>query len=556
MNFKGKEYKLATILPWISEVVRGFKLRVAAAVVLGWAIVALNFLFVWLTKTAIDSATTGRSHRTIIAACVALVATVALQAAISAISRRLRTMNSFRMRRRLEQRLLHTAMTADWQRLGQYHTGDIVQRFTGDGHTVVSFVNGTIPTILLVLLQLAGAYAFLLMLSAKMALALALIVCLGVAFSKFHFLKIRAFSSKIKEGGSMLGAALQEGVENISVLKALAGRNLFERYYSHIFGVQESNVRQRLRYTIVSSTVLNVGFSACYLLVFIWGVMGLETSAITYGTLMAFVQLVGQIQGPSRTLISSIADFAEFYTSCERLNEIYAMPREAEPRPVSLGPVPPAIVCEGVTCSYDGDRKAVLRGFTHTFLPGTLCAIVGTTGAGKTTLMRLLLAYLKPESGRILLREGDGREVPVSIDTRGLFSYVPQAGLLLSMPLRDNMRMAKPDATDEEMLKALRMAETNFLGENADVLDMACGERGRGLSQGQAQRLCIARALLSPAPILLMDEATSALDRETETKIIENIRQGMRDKTVLFVTHRDTVIRYADEVVRIENERI
>lgn len=549
MNFGGKEYKFAVILPWIGKVVRHYKLKMCANIVLGWLIVGLNFLFVWTTKEAIDGATVHHNRWMLFFSCALLVGIIILQAVISAVNRRIKTMLSFNMNRRMREHLFRHAVSANWKDINEYHTGDIVRRFEEDGSEIISFVNGTIPTLLLVLMQLAGAYIFLLALSGDIAIALLVIMLIGMFVSKFHFMKIRSFSAKIKEGGSKLQAALQEGMQNISVLKSLAGGRLFGEYYSHIFDIQKDNVKRRLAYSVLSSTALNLGFAACYLFVFIWGVFNLESGAITYGTLMAFVQLVGQIQGPSRTLINSISDFAEFYTSCERLNEIDAIPGETPSRPMRFGEAP-GILCENISYRYSEGKRTIIGNFSHTFKPGTISAIVGTTGAGKTTLMRLLLSYVKPDSGHIyIMCEGENTEV--SPATRMAFAYVPQGNSLFSMTLRDNLLLANPEATDSQMLQALDWACADFISHNREGLDTVCGEGGRGLSQGQAQRLCIARTLLSQSPILLMDEATSALDRETEEKIIRNIRENMRHKTILFVTHRDTVMKYADEIVKI-----
>lgn len=551
MNFKGKEYSLATIWPWICNVVRHYKLRLCVTIFLGWVVVALNFCFVWATKQAVDAATVLHNSLTLTVCCVCLVAIIIAQACISALNKRLKTMLGFRMNRRMQERLFNHAVAANWKEINEYHTGDVVRRFEEDGAEIISFVNTTVPTMMLVAVQLMGAYAFLFALSRDIALALAVIMAVGVFVSKFHFLKIRGFSAKIKEGGSMLQAALQEGLQNISVLKALAGNNLFSKYYSRVFDIQEGNVMRRLRYSVLSSTVLNLGFAACYLFVFIWGVFNLESNAITYGTLIAFVQLVGQIQGPSRTLINSISDFAEFYASCERLNEIDAIRTEDEGLSDTIGSCGKcSVVCEGVSYRYTDRKRVVLDRFTHRFEAGKLCAIVGATGAGKTTLMRLLLSYVKPDAGKMYL-ETNGRRYETGVDTRRFFAYVPQGNSLFSMSLRDNMLLSNPNATDGQMLKALEWACADFVEHNAGGLDTLCGEGGRGLSQGQAQRLCIARALLAEAPVLLMDESTSALDRKTEETIIRNIRSNVKDKTILFITHRDTVVKYADEVVRV-----
>ncbi len=253
MNFGGKEYKFAVILPWIGKVVRHYKLKMCLNVVLGWTVVGLNFLFVWTTKNAIDMATVYHNQWALRFACAMLVVIIILQAVISAINRRLKTLLSFNMNRRMQEHLFHHAVSANWKDINEYHTGDIVRRFEEDGTEIISFVNGTIPTILLVLLQLGGAYVFLFVLSKDIAIALAVIMVLGIVISKFHFLKIRSFSAKIKECGSRLQAALQEGVQNISVLKALTGAEpVCQILLGHFRHTERQHQKRRLTYSVLS----------------------------------------------------------------------------------------------------------------------------------------------------------------------------------------------------------------------------------------------------------------------------------------------------------------
>ena len=546
MNFKGKEYKLSAILPWIATATRQQRGGIIAIVALGIATVAFNFLFVWATKQAIDGAI-AHKNGILQAACFTLVGIAVMQTLISATSRRIKTMQAFRLNRRMQQSMLSHALTSDWSEISAYHTGDLARRITSDTATVTGFTTSTLPTALLVTLQLAGAYIFLMVLNWRMAVAMMAIMLAGIFASKFHFLKIRAFSARIKEGNSMLQAALQEALQNIPVLKALEGISVFKDHYNRIFNAQEANVKKRLNYTIASSTILNAGFAACYLFIFIWGVNSLSSSAITYGTLMAFVQLVGQIQGPARTLIGSVSEFAEFYTSCERLNEIDNITSEttgAAALPAGL----PDVECDNLTYSYPDGKHSVISGFSHVFKAGTFTAVIGPTGKGKTTLLRLMLQYIRPNAGHVRLVYGNFT-AEASAATRQAFAYVPQGNTLFSMTLRENLQLANPNATDAEMQQALAWACADFLKPGA--LDEPCGENGRGLSQGQTQRICIARALLSPAPVLLMDEATSALDHETEEKIIRNIHTNVKNKTIIFVTHRETALHYADSTVSL-----
>lgn len=551
MNFVGKEYRLSVILPWIGRVVEGYKSRLVVSVFLGWIGVVLNFAFVWLAKLIVDTATAGHNHRGLLTACMVLMAVVVLQIATTAVNRRVRTLTAFKMNRRMQEALLQRAVRACIDIMSRYHTGDLVRRFMTDGEAVVAFVSGTLPALAYVVLQIAGAYVFLAILEWHTAVALALIMAMGSIAGRWHFQKIRRFSARIKEGGSMLQGALQEGLQNLPLLKSLAGRGLFQEYYARLFSVQEGNIRRRIGYTVVSSSVLSLGFAACYLLVFVWGAFSIEAGTITYGTLIAFVQLVGQIQGPSRTLINSISDFAEFYTSCERLNEIDAIPADEEEKGViSLPLEAPDIVCEDVSFGYEDGHNVVINAFSHRFKAGEFCVIAGATGAGKTTLMRLLLAYAKPQTGSLALAYGDDKKIPISSATRGAFAYVPQGDTLFGMTLRENLQLANPAATDAQMLQALEWACADFAVQSLEGLDTICGEAGRGMSQGQAQRVCIARALLSKAPVLLMDEATSALDHETEEQVIANIRRYAVGKTILFISHRDTAAKFAGDVVR------
>lgn len=547
MNFVGKECRLSVILPWIDRVVEGYKLKLGISVCLGWIGVGLNFLFVWIAKLIVDAATAGHNRRALMAMCAALVATVAIQILTTAVNRRVRTLTAFKMGRRMQESMLRRALSARIDIMSRYHSGDLVRRFVNDGEAVVAFVSGTLPALAYVVLQITGAYVFLAVLEWHAAVALALIMAAGAVGGRWHFKRIRGFSARVKESGSMLQGALQEALQNLPLLKSLAGGNLFSEYYSRLFSVQEGNVRRRLGYTVVSSSVISLGFAACYLLVFVWGAFSIEAGTITYGTLIAFVQLVGQIQGPSRTLVNSISDFAEFYTSCERLNEIDAIPSDNEELTVEIPQGTPDVVCENVSFGYENGRR-VMDGFSHRFKAGQLCVIAGATGAGKTTLMRLLLAYAKPQTGTLSLVYGNKR-IPVSSATRSVFAYVPQGNTLFGMTLRENLLLANPSATDAQMLQALEWACADFAVQSAEGLDAVCGEGGRGMSQGQAQRVCIARALLSKAPVLLMDEATSALDRHTEERVIANIRRNAVGKTILFVSHRDTAAKYADDSV-------
>ena len=282
---------------------------------------------------------------------------------------------------------------------------------------------------------------------------------------------------------------------------------------------------------------------------FLWGVWGISTGAVTYGMMTAFLQLVGQIQRPLADMSSQIPSLIHSTASIDRLMDIEEIPAEDEADPVLLdGAV--GIRLSDVSFSYPDSSSDVLHDFSHDFKPGSRTSIVGPTGIGKTTMIRMLLALLKPRDGKIEMY-GDSSSVSVSSATRCNLVYVPQGNSLFSGTVRDNLLMGNPEATDEQIASALHTAAADFVFDLPSGVDTQCFESGAGLSEGQAQRIAIARALLRPGSILLLDEFSSALDAETETVLLERLTSRLPDHTMIFITHREKVIDYCDSVLRL-----
>ena len=325
-------------------------------------------------------------------------------------------------------------------------------------------------------------------------------------------------------------------------------------------------VVKRTAFSVVSNLIVNFGFALGYLVAFLWAALRMSSGTLSFGGMTAFLQLVNRIQSPARSLTKLVPQFVSVFTAAERLMELEENPLEEQGKPIYMD-VPCGVRLSHVRYAYDdvkevkGDeaehevsmRRAglapVIDDLSFDFRPGSCTAILGETGAGKTTLVRLILALLSPQEGQVEIY--DDRHVrQVSPRLRCNFVYVPQGNTLLSGTIRDNLRLGRLDATDEEILEALHDACADFVNELPQGLDTICSEKGGGLSEGQAQRIAIARALLRDRPIMLFDEATSALDPETERQLLQNIL-GHNDKTVVFITHRPAVVEYCDQVLEV-----
>ena len=291
-------------------------------------------------------------------------------------------------------------------------------------------------------------------------------------------------------------------------------------------------------------------FSSGYIAAFLWCVYGISKGALTFGVMTAFLQLVGQVQRPLVNLTRQIPSLIYSTTSVDRLMDMEDAPKEVAGHPVKLAGTA-GIRVENLDYRYPDGKRMILQDLTFDFPPLSRTAIVGETGAGKSTLIRLMLALLKPVDGRVVLYDG-AQEVPASAATRCNLVYVPQGNTLFSGTVRENLRMGNPEATEEEMKAALETAVADFVFSLPDGLETRCGEGGAGLSEGQAQRIAIARGLLRPGSILLLDEFSSSLDPETEQKLMDNLTKKAAGKTMIFITHRERIAQLCERTCRID----
>lgn len=539
---------------WLWQTGKGYRTQAMLNMLIGMVLVVLDLAFVWATKLSIDVATHERSDATLPAVLALLCGIIVAQVALGVAVRWIRAILGVRAQNHRQRALFARLLGGEWTRLRRYHSGDLLNRLEIDVNQVITFLTESLPSFFCTAFQFLGAFAFLYWMDRTLACIVVLILPFFIVSSKLYVRKMRRLSHDVRDTESRIQALLQENIQHSLVIKTLeqiaAALSRLSAAQRHLRG----QVVTKTKYATVSSTLMNAGFAIGYMFTFGWGVTCLEQSLITYGALIAFIQLVGQIQGPVRSLTKFIPVFISAFTAAERLMELEDMPQEQVAPRLPVGREA-GIRVENVHFTYSAEGRRILSDFSYDFPPRSITAIVGETGAGKTTLIRLLLALARPQAGHTYIYNrnmgGTGKKEECTPATRCNFAYVPQGNTLLSGTIRDNLLLGKPDATEAELRAALDTAAAGFVYRLPAGLDTPCGEMGDGLSEGQAQRIAIARSLLKDAPILLLDEATSSLDADTEKTVIRNIVERQGHRTLIFVTHREEVLKYATQVLRL-----
>jgi ABC-type bacteriocin/lantibiotic exporter with double-glycine peptidase domain len=296
--------------------------------------------------------------------------------------------------------------------------------------------------------------------------------------------------------------------------------------------------------------MVSFGFMCGYMTAFMWSIFELHQGTITFGVMTAFLQLVAQIQRPTVDLTRQIPSFIHATTSIDRLTELENLPAEKKEKSKWIKGIA-GIQFKNIRFRYNNGERDIFSNFSHLFAPGSRTAVVGETGAGKSTMIRLILSLLHPQEGQIFLFNKEGQTLPVDADSRCNLVYVPQGNSLLSGTIRDNLLLGDPNATDKEMYDALHTAAADFVSTLPDEIDSQCGEQGAGLSEGQAQRIAIARGLLRPGSILLLDEFSASLDEATEHILIQRLLYARSDKTMIFITHREMILQYCNNIIKL-----
>lgn len=519
--------------------------------VIGAIQIAASMAFVWVSKALVDIAS-GVSDKNLGTHVMLMIGIMMVQL-VGRLGANwwenwFTTKSAIQMRR---QYFSHV-MRSEWTGRESFHSADTVNRLEEDIRVVNDLVCSRVPAVVITVCQFAAAAIYMFSLQPALLWVLVILMPVAVIGSKMFFKTIRRLTSRIRALDSELQGHMQENLQNRILIKTMAG---MERVMDRMASLQAdifSNTVERMNYNAAARGFMGFGFNAGYCAAFLWGIFGIRSGAITFGTMTAFLQLVGQIQRPIADISRHIPAFIHSLTSVERLMELEDQPLEKESGAIRMDGVP-GIRISGLDFRYPEQKDPVFTDFSHTFEPGSVTAIMGATGTGKSTLTRLILALLKPNGGSIEIYDNK-RSVPVCADTRCNFMYVPQGNSLMSGSIRENLMMAAPDASEEKLREALHLAVADFVLDLPEGMDTKCSEKGSGLSEGQAQRIAIARALLQDGGILILDEATSALDSATEHTLIERLSAHFSgNKTIIWVTHREAVTQFAGSILRIEN---
>lgn len=541
--------KTKSLVKWLWRNSEGARKQAVANTLIGILDVVCQLLWVLACKHAIDIAT-GVEQGSLAITGIVIGSLMLIEILSRGISRWIHAVIGTKVRNGMRLKIFARLLRGDWMGLQKHHTGDLTNRLEGDVNSITSLITEVIPSTLVVIVQLIASFALLFWMSPILALSITVVLPACLFVSRFYVRKMRMFNRDVRDSDSKIQSVLQESLQHKELIKTLEQNSSTEKQLTELQKQLHSQVANRTKFSLGAFSLIQLGFAVGYLIAFMWGAAGLKEGLITFGTMTAYLQLVGLIQRPTMDLSKFVPGIVSSLTAAERLYELEDIPLEKQGDAIMLDGTA-GVRFNGVTFRYTEESRLILDNFSYDFPPNSSTAIVGETGAGKSTLIRLLVALINPNCGEIELYNGKESHKSSTL-TRRNFVYIPQGNTLVSGTVRDNLLMGNPNATDEDMRNALHIACADYVFEMPDGIDSEITERGGGLSEGQAQRIAVARSILRPGSILILDEVTSALDEETEQEMLRRLTQSQIGKTLIFVTHRPAIMQYCNQVLRIE----
>lgn len=516
------------------------------------ALIAGSFILLALVSSRILDIASGNSEGSFLFYTGMLAVIIAFQAVLNILSSNLKVRVSGKLEMQFKQAIFSSILKKSYLEVAKLHSGEIINRLTSDIDILVNGIVGIFPQMislgtklivgLLVLFRIDFSFTFLI-------LTIGMLMCVG---SRIYSRKFRYLHKEVQETSGVVRSFLQECIENLIVIKSFSNESwIGEQLSAH----QQKNYQKKIKRNTISNlanTTMYVMFTAGYYAALVWGAVQISRGILTFGTLTAFLQIIGQIRAPFRNVSGLIPQYYSMLASAERLMELEELSDELRQNeishPHSFYEKMQAIVFENVSFSYEDG--AILKDFSVRIEKGSLNAVVGTSGKGKSTMMKLLLGLISCDKGKIYF-ENQEEKVLLDAGSRNLFAYVPQGNFILSGTICENITFSNQKATEADIISAAKTACIwEYIKELPKGLDTILKERGSGLSEGQIQRLAIARAILSDAPILLLDECTSALDEETERKVLKNLKK-LHTKTILCISHKAAAIHCCDTQISL-----
>ncbi len=535
---------------WYLSQMKGIRTQILIRIVAGLAQVGFGLLLVWLCRRFIDEVIwKGDIVKETIVLFSVIGLLIALRQTVYYLSNMTEVMGKNAIRQRLFSLVLGRKMYADAKML---HSGDVSQRLEQDVAAVVTVTTSVLPGMVVTIVQLVGAFWFMHSVDAVLAWSLVLITPVVVVSAKYLSHKLKQMTLDIRKEESRIQMLIQETVEHELTVKSLQSEGLMADRVAVMQAILQKLISRRVRFTLISRLLLSVTLSFGYFGAFVYGAIQLRDGLITFGVMTAFLQLVNQIQSPIMTLLGMIPQVIHSAASVDRLMEIEEMEQEKtvlQENPIAQQ-MPLGIRMKDVCYHYPDARENILTAFCHDFRPGTSTALLGETGRGKTTILRLISGVLAPQAGCVSLYDDKGNQI-VGTAMRRYIVYITQGNTLMSGSIRDNLLLAKADATEGEMQRALHAAMADFVFHLPQGLDTLIGEHATRLSEGQAQRIAIARGLLREGSIMLLDEVSSALDAKTEKELFTRMFAEYPHRTVVCVTHRQEAADRCEEILNV-----
>ena len=536
---------------WFIDNSRGIRLNILVRIMAGLLQTGLALCVVWLSKKLIDDVAMRGTMSEMAIQALLIAAAVVAGVSIRQLNQYLANKAFIKKVAELRLAIFSQLFNRRLFEANDIHSGDVTSRMAKDIDAVSETLAVQLPQVVVMTIQLVGAFLLMRWFDSRLAWALILITPLAIIIGKYISHRLKRITLSIREDESRIMARIQESVELNVVLRALQGERWMQDRVEELQDRQTANYIRRSRFMVFSRFALGCTFGLGYMLAFVWGAYGLRTGAITFGVMTSFLQLVGQIQQPILSLLGAFPSIIYSTASIDRLKE---MEHGEEKQPCDGEDITTrtllGIRMDNVTFRYAKGDREVMSNFSHDFRPGTKTAILGTTGAGKTTLFRLILNFIQPDSGEVTFY-GNGFTHAADKSMRKNVVFVPQGNTLISGTIRNNLLMAKPDASDEELHTALHTSCADFVFDLPQGIDTVLSEHGGGLSEGQAQRIAIARGLLRPGAVFLLDEISSALDEDTERELFSRLFAARPSTTILLITHRKKVASLCDERLEI-----